>query len=94
MTLDFTGLWNAFGWAILHSLWQGALIAGLVCGLRQLATERRAQWRYAVGMAGLLAMFAAFLATFVALSMNMAIGWQGMVADGGSGVVPGAVALS
>jgi bla regulator protein BlaR1 len=67
MTINITAVWDALGWAILHSLWQGALIGFIVWTVRALATERRAWLRYLVGMGGLIATFAAFFATFVLL---------------------------
>lgn len=65
--MDVTAFWDALGWSILHSLWQGALIGLVVYGLRLLATDRRAWLRYLIGMGGLIATFAAFMVTFVIL---------------------------
>lgn len=70
MRLNINALWDALGWAILHSLWQAALIGLLVWALRGLVTERRAQLRYLAGMGGLVAIFGAFLATFTIVLMN------------------------
>lgn len=70
MTINITAVWDALGWAILHSLWQGALIGFIVWAVRALATERRAWLRYLAGMGGLIATFAAFLATFVVLAFS------------------------
>ncbi|MGB6318141.1 MAG: M56 family metallopeptidase, partial [Litorimonas sp.] len=65
MTVNITALWDALGWAVLHSFWQGALIGLAVWLLRSLATPRRAGLRYLAGMAGLVGTFVAFLATFI-----------------------------
>lgn len=70
MTLNITALWDALGWAILHSLWQGALIGFIVWVARSLATDRHAWLRYLAGMGGLVATFVAFLATFMILTFN------------------------
>lgn len=75
MTLNITALWDALGWAILHSLWQGALIGFIVWAVRSLATDRHAWLRYLAGMCGLVATFVAFLATFMILTFNRAQSW-------------------
>ncbi|GHB00957.1 hypothetical protein GCM10009069_24860 [Algimonas arctica] len=75
MTLNITALWDALGWAILHSLWQGAVIGFLVWAVRTLATDRHAWLRYLAGMAGLVSTFVAFLATFMILTFNRAQSW-------------------
>lgn len=75
MTVNITALWDALGWAILHSLWQGALIGFFVWGVRALATDRHAWLRYLAGMGGLVATFVAFLATFMILTFNRAQSW-------------------
>ena len=53
-----------FGWVILHSLWQGAIVAALVGGLRMVMPRSAAKARYAVACAGLLVMLAAPVTTF------------------------------
>lgn len=72
MTLNITALWDALGWAVLHSLWQGALIGCLVWVARVLATDRHAWLRYLAGMSGLVATFVAFIATFIILIFERA----------------------
>jgi len=52
---------EALGWALLHFLWEGALIALAVWAV--LAGCRSARLRYGVAFAGTLAMFAAFAVT-------------------------------
>jgi GWxTD domain-containing protein len=58
---------NAFGWAIFHSLWQGA-IAALIPAVTIWAT-RSPRVRYAAASLAMFAMFIGFCATFV-LSMH------------------------
>ncbi|MEM9599504.1 MAG: M56 family metallopeptidase [Pseudomonadota bacterium] len=70
MGQTISALWDALGWAILHSLWQGALIGLGVWLLRALLTERRARLRYLVGMGGLVGTCAAFLTTFAILFIS------------------------
>ena len=59
---------RALGWALLHSVWQGALI-GLVVALLLVAFKRRsAQHRYLVACVGLAAMVAAWIGTAIAVN--------------------------
>jgi beta-lactamase regulating signal transducer with metallopeptidase domain len=44
------------GWAVIHSLWQGALIAALAALAMSLLRDRHARLRYAIGCAGLALM--------------------------------------
>lgn len=46
------------GWAIVHSLWQGGVIALVAAGLLALARHMQAHTRYAIGLAGLALMIA------------------------------------
>lgn len=62
------------GWALLHSLWQGALVALLLaCALAALRGASAAA-RYAAGAAALAAMLAAPALTFVYLDARSAAG--------------------
>ncbi|MEL6686138.1 MAG: M56 family metallopeptidase [Pseudomonadota bacterium] len=87
MSMDVTAFWDALGWSILHSLWQGALIGLIVYGLRMLATDRRAWLRYLIGMGGMIATFAAFMVTFVILMTDrvstIASGRETIIETGG-----------
>jgi len=56
---------DAIGWALVHSLWQGLLIAAVVSGL--LLAVRSAHIRYIAGCAALLAMLASFALTLIHL---------------------------
>ncbi len=57
---------RALGWALLHFVWQGALLAGLAALAMHLLRGRSPQARYAVGCAALLLMVAAPVATGLA----------------------------
>ncbi len=65
MTADHP-LVRALGWALLHFVWQGALLAGLAALAMHLLRGRSPQARYAVGCAALLLMVAAPVATGLA----------------------------
>jgi beta-lactamase regulating signal transducer with metallopeptidase domain len=54
MTLTLKPLLDAAGWALVHSLWQGALVAGLYACFAALVPRRAAGVRYAGGVAALL----------------------------------------
>ena len=47
---------QALGWALVHSLWQGACVAALLAGLLALLRGRHARTRYAAGCAALALM--------------------------------------
>ncbi|HEX8338353.1 MAG TPA: M56 family metallopeptidase [Pyrinomonadaceae bacterium] len=54
MTLTLRALFDAAGWALVHSLWQGALVAALYACFAALVPRRAANVRYAGGVAALL----------------------------------------
>ena len=54
---------NALGWTLLHSLWQGALIAAIVGGI--VAATRSPRVRYAAACFAMLVLLVSFAATFV-----------------------------
>jgi beta-lactamase regulating signal transducer with metallopeptidase domain len=56
---------RALGWTLLHFLWQGALIASALGMLMVMFRKHSAQLRYALGLAALLVMALAPLATFI-----------------------------
>lgn len=58
----------ALGWALVHSLWQGALLGGFAWLALRALRGRRPQVRYLAGCAGLVLMLAAPLATFALLA--------------------------
>lgn len=41
---------RALGWALIHSLWQGVLLAVLALGALHLARHRSSEWRYALAL--------------------------------------------
>ncbi|HEX6182464.1 MAG TPA: M56 family metallopeptidase [Pyrinomonadaceae bacterium] len=57
------GLLDAAGWALFHSLWQGALVAGVYACFAALAGRARANARYAAGALALLLLLLLPLAT-------------------------------
>ena len=64
-TLVETPAAAALGWALVHSLWQGALAAVIVAAAR--FAFRSARTRYACACAAMLAVLAAFVFTFARL---------------------------
>ena len=58
-----TPLAYALGWALVHFVWQGALVALLLAGIFRVCRPTSARLRYAVACAALLAMPAAFFLT-------------------------------
>ena len=54
-----TPLFQTIGWALIHFLWQGAVIAGAASTLLRLTRQRSASVRYIIASASLLAMLAA-----------------------------------
>src|SRR5581483_2958562 len=51
-------LFQALGWALVHFIWQGALVALLYAGLAALLRRRAANLRYSVACAAMLLMLA------------------------------------
>ncbi len=62
-----TPIAKALGWTLVHSLWQGALIAALVAAGFLLLRPASARARYALACAGMLTMLAAFAVTLAIL---------------------------
>jgi beta-lactamase regulating signal transducer with metallopeptidase domain len=61
---------SAIGWTLLHSLWQGALIA-LLLGVSLLFLQKKsATLRYNIGASAIVLTFIAFLGTFTFLYQN------------------------
>jgi len=56
---------SAFGWMLLHSLWQGALVAVLLSILLLFLNKKSAQLRYLVTIGALLLLTAMTIRTFV-----------------------------
>ena len=55
---------QAFGWTVLHSLWQATLIAIITGFLLLLSRKRSANTRYKIAAFGMLSIFIAALGTF------------------------------
>jgi beta-lactamase regulating signal transducer with metallopeptidase domain/HEAT repeat protein len=69
---------QALGWAIVHSLWQGALAATALASLFAIVPVRAARTRYALAVATLLLMVAFPLATALRLrAASSAPSWTG-----------------
>jgi GWxTD domain-containing protein len=62
-----TSLATAIGWTLLHSLWEGALIAGVLACALWLSRRASARLRYALACLALLAMPVAFGVTLAIL---------------------------
>ena len=63
MQLFTAPLAQAVGWALLHLLWQAAIVAGILGAALTLLKRHSANTRYAVSCAALTLVFAMFLAT-------------------------------
>lgn len=59
---------RALGWALIHSLWQGAVLAQLALGALRLARHRSAEWRYALALGSLGMLILVVLGTLVWVS--------------------------
>lgn len=62
---NLTQISDALGWAVLHSLWQGALAAVLVWVFRNITRESAADTRYMFGFVTLCSLLVAFIGTFL-----------------------------
>ncbi len=58
-------LTEAFGWAILHSLWQGAGVALLLAACLGVLRHQSANLRYYVSLVALVTMFGLFVGSFI-----------------------------
>ena len=58
----------AFGWALIHFLWQGALLGGVAFVLLRAGRPERAATRYAIGVTTLALMLVTCATTFVVLA--------------------------
>jgi len=55
---------DSLGWALLHSIWQIALVSALVFGAMRLVSKDNPGLRYAIAYSGLLSTLIAFFVTF------------------------------
>jgi beta-lactamase regulating signal transducer with metallopeptidase domain len=58
---------HALGWALLHSLWQGAMVGLVLALLLILLNRHSARLRYTVSLLGLATMLVLFVFTFIRL---------------------------
>lgn len=65
MLPNMTLIADSLGWAVLHSLWQGALAACIVYTVRNFTRERASEARYFTGIITLCALLCAFIGTFL-----------------------------
>ena len=61
---------QSIGWALVHFLWQGTLIAGLAAAILGALRGGRSSARYAIGCAALALMLTAPVATTLRLSSD------------------------
>ncbi|HXG67467.1 MAG TPA: M56 family metallopeptidase [Blastocatellia bacterium] len=64
-------VFQALGWALIHFLWQGAIVAALYAGLRTFLKKSSANARYAAACAALAVMLFLPLATMLAISPSL-----------------------
>jgi len=62
-TLLDTPIFQALGWALVHFIWQGAIVAILYAGLAALLRRRAANVRYSAACAAMVLMLAFPIAT-------------------------------
>jgi len=55
----------SLGWAVLHSLWQGIVAAGIIYVVRTITRERASEARYFIGTITLCTLLFAFIGTFL-----------------------------
>jgi beta-lactamase regulating signal transducer with metallopeptidase domain len=73
---------RAIGWTLLHLLWQGVVIAGVVAVALRLTQRRSAAFRYAIAVSGLLLIVVTAVATgsylyrYASLADATTSGWQ------------------
>ncbi|MAJ46884.1 MAG: hypothetical protein CBC35_06200, partial [Planctomycetes bacterium TMED75] len=60
--------WSAFGWTVIHFIWQGALIGLATVGVLECMRGRPATWRYATACVALGLCLVTFLGTFLLLA--------------------------
>jgi beta-lactamase regulating signal transducer with metallopeptidase domain len=62
---DMTLVFDSLGWAVLHSIWQGALAAFVVWMFRIFTSDKSADLRYMLGFTTMAALMGAFMITFL-----------------------------
>ena len=71
---------DVVGWALIHFLWQGTLVALLLGAIRLVTPRSFARTRYVAGCLALLAMLAAPIVTTVRLSRGLQGSGEGQAA--------------
>ncbi len=78
-TLFGGGLWHDLIWTLIHSLWLGLIVAGVVAGLLRTLTGQRPEARYAVALGGMAAVVLLSLVTLGVLAAGTQLGVGGQV---------------
>ena len=63
-------IFQALGWALVHFIWQGAIVAILYAGVAAMLRKRAANVRYTVACAAMLLMLALPIATIFVISQS------------------------
>ncbi|TDS14980.1 M56 family metallopeptidase [Sphingobacterium paludis] len=61
----FQNITHALGWSIVHSLWQGILIYGILCTVYMVLPKMSSRNKYALAVSSQLLIFLAFAATLI-----------------------------
>lgn len=64
---------EALGWTLVHSLWQGLILTGIVALLLKIIPSRASDYRYGIALAGLLILVLATGITFINLYTSTSI---------------------
>ncbi|MCB9284826.1 MAG: M48 family metalloprotease [Lewinellaceae bacterium] len=70
---------HALGWTMVHSLWQGALLALLLSGFRAVSGRLAPQYRYVAGLSAMIGLFAVSVTTFCLQLETEAIAGDGIL---------------
>ena len=63
--INIQGLSEALAWTLLHSIWQAALVAGILAIVFRIINKNNARLRYAMASLGLLLIFISAALTFL-----------------------------
>src|SRR5688572_11940302 len=64
---------EALGWTLVHSLWQGLTITGIVALLLKIIPLRASGYRYGIALAGLLTLVITTCVTFTTMYTSESI---------------------
>lgn len=77
---------NRLGWTVIHSLWQGLVVALLLGVVLVALRQRSSSCRYQVAWVGLLVMIAVCMGTYWWLGERSVVGPSGQYESGGGGM--------